>query len=177
MGMAKLNIWVRDKDFPCKPDMRWVWSVDVFVCDGKPLEWCGTKYYGAHRTRHGHVEIEVPPGCYIVRARTGSKGHHNLFTHVTMVIVGCDETACVNLVPPGAWTCGVQFNMAVEFQAEIGNIPRELAQKAIEANRAIIEHLPKDMFPVEEAEPVKQILKRAEAEQAKKKDPKQKEAE
>jgi hypothetical protein len=67
--------------------------------------------------------------------------------------------------------------MAVEFQAEIGNIPRELAQKAIEANRAVIEHLPKDCFPVEEAESVKDILKRAEAEEAKKEGRKEKEAE
>ena len=162
---------------PCKPDMTHLWSVDVFVCDGQPLYWCGTRYYGAHQTHHGHVEIRVPPGCYIVRARTGSKGHHNLFTHVTMVIVGCDETACVNLIPPGVWTCGVQFNMAIEFQAEIGNIPRELAHKAIEANRAVIEHLPKDRFPVEEAESVKEILKRAEAEEAKKEHPKEKETE
>ncbi len=172
MGMAKLNIWVRDKDFPCKPDMRWKWSVDVFVCDGKPLEWCGTKYYGAHTTHCGHVEIDVPPGCYIVRARTGSKGHHNLFTHMTMVIVGCGETACVNLVPPGVWTCGIQFNMALELQAMIGNIPRELAQKAIEVNRAVIEHLPKDVFQVEKEESVKELLKRTEAEEAKAGNPK-----
>jgi hypothetical protein len=165
MGMAKLNVWVRDKDFPCRPDMRWIWSVDVFVCDGRPLEWCGTTYYGAHRTRHGHVEIELPPGCYIVRARTGSKGHHNLFTHMTMVVVGCGETACVNLVPPGAWTCGVQFNMALEFQARIGNVPRDLAERAIEANRAIVEYLPKDRFPIEEAEPVEAILRMAEEEE------------
>jgi hypothetical protein len=170
MGMAKLNVWVRDKDFPCKPDMRWKWSVDVFVCDGTPLKWCGTTYYGAHETWHGHVEIEVPPGCYIVRARTGSKGHHNLFTHATMVIVRCGDTACVNLVPPGVWTCGVQFNMALEFQAKTGNIPRGLAERAMEANCAVLEHLPRDMFPVAEAEAVDDVLKRAEAEEPEKKD-------
>lgn len=160
MGTSRLNVWVRDKDFPCKPDMRWIWSVDVFLCDGQPLEWCGTKYYGAHQTEHGHVEIKVPPGCYIVRARTGSHGHHNLFTHVTMVVVGCDETACVNLVPPGAWTCGRQWNMALQFQAAIGNIPRDLAQRAIEANSAVLEHLPKDMFPVEEPKTLEDMVKK-----------------
>jgi hypothetical protein len=155
MGISKLNVWVRNKDFPCKPDMDWHWSIDVFVCNGEPLEWCGTKYYGAHETEHGHVEIKVPPGCYIVRGRTGSKGHHNLFTHATMVIVGCNETACINLVPPGAWQCGKEFNMALEFQAEVGHIPKDLAARAIEANTAVLEHLPKDMFPVVEEKPKK----------------------
>lgn len=158
---AKLNVWVRDKDFPCKPDMKSVWLVDVFVCDGKPLEWCGINYYGAHETKHGHVEIEVPPGCYIVRARTGCD---NLFTHMTMVIIDCGEAVCVNLVSPGAWTCGVQFNMAIELQAEIGNIPRELAYRAIEINRDVIKHLPQDKFPVKEAESVKDILKKLQIE-------------
>lgn len=164
MGTATLNVWVRDKDFPCKPDMRWVWSVDVFICDGQPLYWCGTRYYGAHKTRHGHVEIEVPPGCYIVRARTGSSGHHNLFTHVTMVDVGCDESACVNLVPPGAWTCGQQWNHALRFQAAIGHVPRELAQAAVEANQAVLEHLPRDAFPEEDQDALEEMLKRRDEE-------------
>ncbi|MDJ0757417.1 MAG: hypothetical protein QNJ45_28040 [Ardenticatenaceae bacterium] len=159
MGIARLNVWVRDKDHPCKPDMRWVWSVDVFVCDGRPLYWCGTRYYGAHRTIHGHAEIKVPPGCYIVRARTGSSGHHNLFTHATMVVVGCDETACVNLVPPGAWTCGQQWNMALQFQAAIDHVPQELAERAIEANKAVLDHLPKDMFPAEDREALENMMK------------------
>jgi len=63
-----------------------------------------------------------------------------------MVIVGCNETVCVNLVPPGAWTCGKEFNMALEFQAELGHIPKDVALRAIDANKAVLEHLPKDKF-------------------------------
>lgn len=167
MGFATLNIWVKDQDFPCKPDMRWVWSVDVFLCNGEPLKWCGTTYYGAHKTHHGHVEIRVPPGCYIVRARTGSKGHHNLFTHMTMVIVRCGDTACINLVPPLAWRCGVEFNMALKFQAMIGNVPRKLVNTAIEANRAVLELLPKGALFIEEPgcedKMLEEMLKEAEA--------------
>jgi hypothetical protein len=80
-----------------------------------------------------------------------------------MVVVGCDESTCVNLVPPGAWTCGQQWNMALQFQAAIGHIPRELAQGAIEANRAVLEHLPKDMFPIEEQDILEEMVKKPKA--------------
>jgi hypothetical protein len=149
MGTGRLNIWVRDRVRPCNVDMTFQWSVDVFDCDGRPLRWCGTTYYGEHKTEHGHAEIEVPPGSYILRARTGSSGHHNLFTHRSMVVVGCDETVCVNLFVPGAWRCGHEFNQALQFQAEVGNIPREVALRAIEANEAVLELLPKDAFDPE----------------------------
>lgn len=165
MGMAKLNIWVRDQYSPCRPDMRYTWSVDVFLCDGTPLVWCGTKYYGAHHTKCGHVEIEVPPGCYIVRARTGSKGHHNLFSHMTLVIVGCGDTACVNLIAPGTWVCGKQFTLALEFLAKNGLVPREAALEAIKANNVVIEHMPKAIYPAEEFDSLGGYLKMTAAEE------------
>jgi hypothetical protein len=45
--------------------------------------------------------------------------------------------------------------MALEFQAEVGHIPKDLAARAIEANNAVLEHLPKDTFPVVEEKPKK----------------------
>ncbi|MBU1938094.1 hypothetical protein KKG05_11905 [bacterium] len=170
MGMAKLNVWVRSIEHPFMPDSRLTWWIDIFVCNWKPLEWCDKTYYEIP-TRCGHIEIDIPPGCYIVQARTASRGHHGYYSSITMVIAGCGETACVNLIPLPLSKYGVQYNTALEFQAMIGNIPKELAKKALEANKAVIEHLPKDVFQFEE-EDLKEFMKRTEALE-KRDDPKQ----
>jgi hypothetical protein len=49
-----------------------------------------------------HVELELPPGCYIVRAWVCG---WNMWSDRAMVIVDCGETACVNLIIPRAKDC------------------------------------------------------------------------
>jgi hypothetical protein len=100
MGFGRLNIWIRDKH--CKVfDARGY--VTIKTCDGKVLEWCGENY-GRVWLNCGHAEVKVPPGCYIVRARV-CYHHNNDDTDRAMVIVGCDEDACVNLIAPTFHQC------------------------------------------------------------------------
>lgn len=66
MGMAKLNIFVSGIDDPCGLDDR-TWYVTIYDCDGNVLEWCGKRYV-VLRAECGHLEVEVPPGCYYIKA-------------------------------------------------------------------------------------------------------------
>ena len=90
MGKARLNIWVRDKN--CRVIKR-SGHLHIYNCleeevFGKPIEWV---------INDGHAEVEMPPGCYIVRA--GMQGG-NIYSDRLIAIVGCDEHACLNLILP-----------------------------------------------------------------------------
>lgn len=90
MGKARLNIWVRDKN--CRVIKR-SGHLHIYNCleeevFGKPIEWV---------IKDGHAEVDMPPGCYIVRA--GMQGG-NIYSDRLIAIVGCDEHACLNLILP-----------------------------------------------------------------------------
>jgi hypothetical protein len=72
MSTSKLNVWVSELDEPCRISNR-TWYVTIYTCDGKPLEWCGKRYV-VLPARCGHLEVEVPPGCYTISAVCGGSG-------------------------------------------------------------------------------------------------------
>ena len=131
MSVGKLNIWISDVADPCgtwKGDGR----VTVFDCKGI-LEWpCGCfmapdgnwkpvpggKYTNLP-LRCGHLEVEVPPGCYWVIAGYVSPGptwvHLNYTTHVGIVGVECGETACVKLYNPTLKLCWDWFYIGLRM--------------------------------------------------------------
>lgn len=41
--------------------------VHILHCNGEILKWCGKKYANLP-TQCGHLEVEIPPGCYMVVA-------------------------------------------------------------------------------------------------------------
>jgi len=84
MGFGKLNVWVRNTE--CGVVDR-TGHLHVNDCHGNPVlvQWF----------QHGHIEVEVPPGCYIV---TAGVVYGNIYTDKTMVLVKCGEEICVNLV-------------------------------------------------------------------------------
>ena len=82
---ATLNIWLRDRN--CSIIEKWA-HLHIYNCHDQPvIPW--TEFTG------GHIEVKVPPGCYLVTA--GVEGG-NIYTDMTMVIVRCGDDACVNLV-------------------------------------------------------------------------------
>jgi hypothetical protein len=121
MGVAKLNIFVSDVADPCG-----TWNgggrMTIFDCKGI-LNWPCGRYRAPDGTwqpvpnghyenlpfRCGHLEVEVPPGCYWAVAGYASPGpkwiHLNYTTHVGIVGVRCDETACVKLYNPTVRLC------------------------------------------------------------------------
>jgi hypothetical protein len=86
MGTARLNIWVRNEECQVIDDRKA--HLHIYNCRQEqvfPMTW----FEG------GHIEVELPPGCYIV---TAGVMWGNVYTDKVMVVVGCDQTACVNLV-------------------------------------------------------------------------------
>jgi hypothetical protein len=87
MGTAKLNIWIRDKR--CCKVLKYDAHLHVSSC-------CGERVMDAF-VPSGHVEVDLPPGCYYVRAGVYT-GHGNVYTDNAFVIASCDDKVCVNLV-------------------------------------------------------------------------------
>lgn len=129
MSYARFNIWLRDLN--CCPKNVWKVELVVKTCGGDYLvdfnpdviDKLKEAYpdYDVRRSARGnettirivqpkpytpqrikHIEVEVPPGCYIVRAWVC---WGNLWTDRMMVIVRCGEEACVNLIVPRKNNC------------------------------------------------------------------------
>jgi hypothetical protein len=126
MSTATLNVWITETGDPCHivgshPGSDREWFVTIVDCEGKPLVWCGRKYVFIP-ARCGHLEIEIPPGCYAVFAGHGS-GHSgvapfgNSLTHIQVVRANCGDHVCVTLFSPDLHFCGTWFAHALQTQA------------------------------------------------------------
>ena len=120
MGIGKINIWLSAVADPCGT-LKGNEIVTILDCKGI-LEWpCGRylageqwvpvpggKYHNLP-AKCGHLQVEVPPGTYWIMAggvyEYGKLIHPNYATHVGIVVVGCDETACVKLYNPSVRLC------------------------------------------------------------------------
>jgi len=91
MSFAKLNVWVRTVD--CQVVDHWA-HLHVYDCHGRPI--LPPPYYIGFL--HGHIEVQVPPGCYILQAGVPFPPHGNYYTDRTMVVVSCGGEACANLI-------------------------------------------------------------------------------
>ena len=132
MGVAKLNVWVRNEKCEVVNDRA---HMHVYDCHGKHV-------LGQAIT--GHTEVALAPGCYIVTAGLYT-GHGNVYTDKTMVVVGCDEKECVNLVlnrfredkkekllHPVAAGCAVRIVAPLYINAKKAGIPDEKLMIALE---------------------------------------------
>lgn len=166
MGLAKLNIWVSDVADPCGT-WKGTGSMSVLDCKGI-LDWpCGRylnpdgKWQPVPNGKYqnlpfkcGHLEVELPPGCYwVIAGYTGVNPgfiHLNGTTHVGIVEVGCDQDACVKLFNPTARLCWNWFKAGLQFLAATpkGGVD----QKRIDELEKNVEALLKDAprLPIEE---------------------------
>src|SRR5947199_4787300 len=103
MGLAKLNVWITRFGDACHIDDKEPYFVHITDCGGKVLEWCGKKYAGLP-AKCGHLEVDIPPGCYSVFAShtPGATGPSfgNRLTHVQVVRANCGDHVCVTLHAP-----------------------------------------------------------------------------
>jgi hypothetical protein len=148
MSMAKLSIWVSGMEDPCGVSDR-IWFITIYGCDGNVLEWCGRRYV-VLPAPCGHLEVEVPPGCYYVKAvwsyriiRPGTMYAVNHFTDAAIVQARCDETVCVKLFNPSAHRCGIIIARAITDLMQQKLVKPETAQKATQAIQALVAELPK----------------------------------
>lgn len=134
MSASTLNVWITAIGDPCHITNT-EYYVSVVDCEGAPLNW-GGKIYKSIPAEFGHVELEVPPGCYAVFAVQQPKGippFGNVLTNVAIVRVNCGDHACVTLFAPDAHLCGSWFGGALRDIANAPGVPRELVAAAIEA--------------------------------------------
>ena len=155
MADSRLSITVRDRDHPCAPyqTSRHPFVAQIYHCDGKPLHWKGvdgTKVPLEPVTEGGpriHGQFPVPPGCYLVRALNPWS---NVITDWAWVGVGCDATACVDLLIGPLGHCIHRMMTALRMggtgdgdRPVAQMIPKEV-QEALEALERIAERLPKE---------------------------------
>jgi hypothetical protein len=143
MGLGKLNIWIRyepDITWSCRVDTKNPWYVTIKDCTGRILEWCGKVYSRVGPTECGHIEIEVPPGCYVLSAIGYATGH-NTFTAPAFVLVGCDETACVNLLAPIQHNCGWYWISGMKQGVREKVIPPGVADEATKATEEVLKYV------------------------------------
>lgn len=163
MCTSKICVAITRRDDHCRIEDRFEHNVYVLDCDGKIFEWCKDKAgkpirYVNMQTKCGLLEIEVPPGCYVVGAvdwapsNTTSQYLGNNLTHVAIVRVNCDDKVCVTLFDPSFHFCGSWFESAAKTILAGGGkgVPQALAAALKEVGpplRAVMERLPnKDTF-------------------------------
>ena len=115
MSTANLNIWITQRGDPCRIATTEHFVYVLECCTGKPLRWCD-KVYSGLRTKCGHLELEIPPGCYIVGAVESTAGIPplgNCLTHIAMVRANCGDHACVTLFDPSLHLCGTWLGAAI----------------------------------------------------------------
>lgn len=104
MGKAKLNVWIRDEK--CRVVIntsqlpQWDW-VEISNCMGDVIK---------HITLpvgEAHVEVEVPPGCYVAQGHIcmTPEAAFNGYTDKAIVMAGCNQDLCVDLIIPVVGTC------------------------------------------------------------------------
>ena len=161
MGMSRLSIWVRDTAHPCLPyqSTAHTWRAIIWTCDLQPLNFGSVKNGIFDLTDPGalrgkvHGQVAVPPGCYIVVAYASCK---NVFTELAMVQVGCNDEACVNLLPKSVSTCLGQLLYAFNIAQHVGSanyqwsspagreVPEEVLSNAIASLEKLRTYLPED---------------------------------
>jgi hypothetical protein len=156
MALGRLNVFVSELDHGCKVDSR-TWYVTIYGCDGRVLEWCGRRYV-AIPARCGHLELQIPPGCYTIVATwsfaTGPGGiiWGNHFTDHGVVHVCCGKESCITLFTPSLHRCGVLFDFALRALAEgpqEEGPPREAVEGARQAIAELLRHVPAAEQPYE----------------------------
>jgi hypothetical protein len=165
MGVGRLNIWVSDVADPCG-----TWSgegtVTILDCDGvlrwpcgrfqtRDGQWQRIDTYANLPFSCGHLEVEVPPGCYWVIAGyvspTGNFIHLNYTTHAGIVQVGCDETACVKVYNPTLRLCWDWFRTGLRMLA-IERSPAPIQPDRVKEIERLVEEVMRDVprQPIEE---------------------------
>ena len=173
MGMAKLNVWISATDDPCGVDDR-TWYVTIYDCDGNVLQWCGRKYV-VLPAKCGHLEVEVPPGCYYLKAVWsfrffGGIFYVNHFTDAAIVQAVCDQTACVKLFNPSIHRCGIIVLRAVRDLVLQKAIKPEVARQYEAALNAVLANVPRPMkgFELDHLDEIEKLVKEQESEQERK---------
>ena len=170
MSYGKLNIWIRNLDCSL---IKTCWMTDLVIkmCgNGDPLvdmdptiiEQLRHKYadydivnvrdYKEHRRiqlypgggeKFNHIEVDVPPGCYVVWTRVCYGKNEE--TNKVMAIVDCGKEVCVNLLLNDVETCAKELLHPYALQAIDMRLPKKEVEMAIKSLMKVGE-IPKKDF-------------------------------
>jgi hypothetical protein len=142
MGLATFNVWIHDKHDPCKISDEG-WSVMVTYCNGNLVEWCGKS--AIEEAKCGHAEFQLPPGCYVVRAVQWillKPLPLFYFSEHAIVVVGCDQIACVHLFTPTIRQLPNGAGRAAQFLAKSGKLPPDKVERFVAAGDDLLKDIP-----------------------------------
>jgi hypothetical protein len=162
MGFGKLNIWIREED--CRLINAWRADLEVKTCLGENLidilsdrdlekivddlkemypeaavsvgyrPWYETKTIRIEgKAVINHIHVQVPPGCYVVRVHECGEG--NEWSDRIMVVVGCGDELCLNLIVKRAESCAAELIIPLLKIAEEIHLPKDQVQVAIDILR------------------------------------------
>jgi hypothetical protein len=154
MGVGRLDVWIADLADPCKISNN-DWRVTVTDCKNQVIQWCDNDYF-AVLARCGHVELELPPGCYMV---TGTLILPTFplpqppspppfpwiiyRTHVGILTLGCDERACVRLFAATYRRGWRDILLATHLLARQDALPQDVADQVARAMDAALQNAPR----------------------------------
>lgn len=194
MSTSILNVWITNLGDPCSiandPNLPNPWVVAVAHCSGRVLNWSEGRYrhhredpwipirrhsgshgamgwwYDSIPTRDGHVEIELPPGSYVVRATMHSWFVNGLLfgnwaTERAVVQACCGNDVCATLYAPSAMACSVPlFEFVLPLLVRNQILKREDADRVIKAMSSVFKPDAGSAFEQEEFETLRQAFER-----------------
>jgi len=167
MGMARLNVWVSAIDDPCGFDSR-TWYITIFDCNGDVLNWCNKRFV-VLPAECGHLEVEIPPGCYYIKAvwsyKWGNGFYYvNHFTDAAIVQAVCDQTACVKLFNPSIHRCGKIIVWAAKDLVNQKVIRPDVARRHEAALNEVLANVPAPMkgFELDIMDEIEKLVKEQE---------------
>lgn len=164
MGYAKLNIWLRDEK--CRPYKIQTATPGDTISITNCMDGLVEKVVVP--VGEAHVEVEVAPGCYIVQGYVCEpQPIGNEFTDKAMVIAGCNQELCVNLIVPTVRTCVKEGLNAFVRAARFVRVPeheiRIMAKTMLKAGgiskEEMVENIASRAEVVKEIKGAEQIVK------------------
>jgi hypothetical protein len=180
MSTPILNTWITEYGEPCMITNN-PWVVVILHCDGRVLNWSEGRYryhrdgpwiaiprhplrdlsgnptgpegwwYDGIPTRDGHVEVEVPPGCYSVRATSHTWWLHGILygngaTDRAIVQASCGQDVCTTLFASSIYPCWTILGEWMREAAKRGVLEQEATERAIEALTEALKTAPGSQF-------------------------------
>jgi hypothetical protein len=197
VSTSTLDVWITNLGEPCTiasdSGLPHAWVVAVSHCDGRVLNWSEGRYrhhsddpwtripshtppgsttagtfYESIPTLDGHVEIELPPGCYVVRASmhtwfTNGLLYGNWATERAIVQACCGEEVCATLYAPSAIACSIPlFEFVFPLLAEHGILKHEQIGPAVDALRETLRPEAGSAYEQADFETLRRAFKRME---------------
>ena len=116
------------------------------------------------KEKFNHIEVDVPPGCYVVWTRVCYNGNEE--TNKVMAIVDCGKEVCVNLLLDEVETCshelaypfGVRGLLKQLPEKEVGIAVKALMQVAGIPKKGFVRELERRLEELQEGKEAQEYL-------------------